>query len=151
MKTCTTVNNAELVINEASFAEALELQTVLFEEAKKINLNISDIEINSLGTASIVGLLDCSKDLFLNLMTSSRFQSILYKCLKYCTYDDISITKQLFEDKPEARADYYEIIKECLEINLAPFIKSLTSQLSILFQTIIPKDQESNIQEETID
>ena len=149
MKECTTVNNATLVLNEGTFDEAIQLQKVIFEEAKKLKIDIGELEIEQFGSVS--SLLNCFKDLFLNLMTSKEFDTIIFKCLKHCTYNDIAVTKTLFEDVPDARGDYYQIVKECIEINLAPFMKSLTSQLSILFPIPTQDTQELNTQENNID
>ena len=146
-KECTTVNgNAELILNEATFADCIVLQSVIMEEAKKLKVDIGQIDIDFDG-ASVSNLLDSIKDLFLNLMTSEKFDRIIFKCLSYCTYNNAKITKQLFDDMPEARADYYQIIKECVEINLAPFLKSLTSQLSTLLPTVTSDNQESDSME----
>ena len=147
VKECTTVNgNAELILNEATFADCLTLQSVIMEETKKLKVDIGEIEID-FGGSSVSSLLDSIKDLFLNLMTSEKFDRIVFQCLKNCTYNGIKITKQLFDDVPEARADYYQIIKECVEINLRPFLKSLTSQLSTLLPTMTSDNQVSDTPE----
>lgn len=155
VKECTTVNgNATLVLNEATFADCIILQSVIMEEAKKLKLDIGEIEIEDVKgfeVTSMSKLLDNIKDLFFGLMTSDKFERIIFKCLGYCTYNDIKITKQLFDDMPEARADYYQIIKECVEVNLNPFLKSLTSQLSTLFPIPTSDNQESDLPAEKID
>ncbi len=151
VKECTTVNgNAELILNEATFADCIILQSAIMEEAKKLKIDIGDMDI-SLNVSSISNLLDNIKDLFFGLMTSDKFDRIIFKCLASCTYNGIKITKQLFDDMPEARQDYYQIIKECVEINLNPFLKSLTSQLSTLFTIPMSENQESDTQEVSID
>lgn len=151
VKECTTVNgNATLVLNEATFADCIILQSVMMEEAKKLKIDIGDMDI-SLNVSSMSNLLDNIKDLFFGLMTSEKFDRIIFKCLGSCTYNGVKITKQLFDDMPEARQDYYQIIKECVEINLNPFRKSLTSQLSTLFTIPMSENQESNTQEVSID
>ena len=154
-KECTTVNgNATLVLNEATFADCIILQSVIMEEAKKLKLDIGEIEIEDVKgfeVTSMSKLLDNIKDLFFGLMTSDKFERIIFKCLQSCTYNGIKITKQLFDDVPEARQDYYQIIKECIEVNLNPFLKSLTSQLSILFPTPTSDNQESDLPVEKID
>lgn len=148
VKECTTVNgNAELILNEATFADCIILQSVIMEEAKKLKIDIGDMDI-SLNVSSMSNLLDNIKDLFFGLMTSDKFDRIIFKCLGSCTYNGIKITKQLFDDIPEARQDYYQIIKECVEINLNPFLKSLTSQLSTLLPTVTLDNQMSNTPEE---
>ena len=151
VKECTTVNgNATLVLNEATFADCIILQSVIMEEAKKLKLDIGDMDI-SLNVSSMSNLLDNIKDLFFGLMTSEKFDRIIFKCLGSCTYNGIKITKQLFDDIPEVRQDYYQIIKECVEINLNPFLKSLTSQLSTLFTIPMSENQESDTQEVSTD
>ena len=143
MKECTTVNgNATLILNEATFQDCIILQSVVMEEAKKLKLDIGEMEIDFSGIG-LSNLLDTVKDLFFGLMTSDKFDRIIFKCLSSCTYNGIKITKQLFDDVPEARGDYYQIIKECLEVNLNPFIKSLTSQLLTLLPTPTSGNQES--------
>ena len=147
VKECTTVNgNATLILHEATFADCIILQSVIMEEAKKLKIDIGDMDI-SLNITSMSNLLDNVKDLFFGLMTSEKFDRIIFKCLTTCTYNGIKITKQLFDDMPEARQDYYQIIKECVEINLNPFLKSLTSQLSTLFTIPMSENQESNTPE----
>ena len=155
VKECTTVNgNATLVLEEATFADCIILQSVIMEEAKKLKIDIGNIEIEDVKgfeVTSMSNLLDNIKDLFFGLMTSEKFDRIIFKCLSSCTYNGIKITKQLFEDIHEARQDYYQIIKECVEINLNPFLKSLTSLLSMLFPTTTSNNQESGLQAEKID
>lgn len=148
MKECTTANNATLVLNDATFEEAINLQQEIFEQAKKLKIDVGEIEIEQFGSVS--SFLNCFKDLFLNLMTSQNFNKIIFQCLKHCTYNDIQITKNLFEDIPDARGDYYEILKECIEYNLSPFMKSLTSQLLTLLPTQIQDTQELNTSEKSI-
>lgn len=150
-KECTTDNgNATLILNEATFADCIILQSVIMEEAKKLKIDIGEMDI-SLNVSSMSNLLDNIKDLFFGLMTSDKFDRIIFKCLNSCTYNGVKITKQLFDDMPEARQDYYQIIKECVEINLNPFLKSLTSQLSTLFTIPMSENQESDTPEVSTD
>lgn len=66
--------------------------------------------------------------------TSDAFISAVFRCLKGCLYEDIrKIDELIFEDIPELREDYYEIIFECCKVNLTPFFKSLNSALSKAF------------------
>lgn len=152
VKECTTVNgNATLILNEATFADCIILQSVIMEEAKKLKLDIGNMEIEDFEFTSMSKLLDNIKDLFFGLMTSDKFERIIFKCLGYCTYNNVKITKQLFDDMLEARQDYYQIIKECVEINLNPFLKSLTSQLSILFPIPNSDNLQSDLPAEKIE
>ena len=82
-------------------------------------------------------------NLFIDIDTSEEFEKAVFECLKVCIYDTqnkrIRISEQLFDDIPEAREDYYEIITACCEENLRPFFKSLFSALSTRLKTI-PSD-----------
>lgn len=135
-----TANDANLIINEASWNEVNELKKSILEELKELDFDLNKIEGMNLAesTESIILFL-------LNTDTSPRFEMALFDCLKHCTYDNISITPQLFDDLPQARGDYYEIVKECVVVNLRPFMKSLSLQFPILnlfmelYQNILSK------------
>ena len=79
-------------------------------------------------------------NLFIDIDTSEEFEKAVFECLKVCIYDTqgkrIRISEQLFDDIPEAREDYYEIITACCEENLRPFFKSLFSALSTRLGTL---------------
>ena len=68
----------------------------------------------------------------LGLEVSEEFNSIMWQCMKICTYDEKTITEQLFDDIPEARVDYDLIQKEVIQVNLAPFMKPLLGMFATL-------------------
>lgn len=61
--------------------------------------------------------------------SSPSVDAALWPCLVRCTYADEKITESTF-NKAEARADYYAIVKACLEVNLRPLLDGLLSQLT---------------------
>jgi hypothetical protein len=123
----TTENKGELVLNEAPFKEVLELKKAIQENLKSTGLSLDSLEGEDVSSA-----LQNMIDLLLVLDTSERTERAIFECLVHCTYNNAKINEQLFNDLPEARADYYEIIRGCIEVNLRPFMKSLSSQFPIL-------------------
>ena len=122
-----TENGKSLVVNEATFEEVLELKKAFQEQLKNLDFDITRLE--GLGVEKSIESLIM---FLLNTETSERFEEALFQCLKSCTYENVSITKDLFNDMVEARNDYYEIIKECVQVNLRPFMQSLSSQFPFL-------------------
>ena len=93
-------------VDLTEFKEA-SLKDLTLEELKELDFDLNKIEGMNLAesTESIILFL-------LNTDTSPRFEMALFECLKHCTYDNISITPHLFDDLPQARGDYYELVKE---------------------------------------
>lgn len=130
MEFITTNSKKKIKIIPASFEEQLDLKDA-FWNVLKDNPDITNIfkeGDNSLESA-IRGILFAD--------TSKTFIDKVFECLLSCVYEDTKkIDKNLFEDVPELREDYYEIIFECCKVNLTPFFKSLSSAfLKVLEQT----------------
>ena len=107
-----TVNGkAKVVFNETDFRTANKLKSALTKAVKAQGYNLAD-----LGTTETLEVLDVSDEL----------QSVLFECLKKCTYNSAKITEDTFESL-EARSDYYEILLICLEVNYFPFVKAPNS------------------------
>ena len=69
--------------------------------------------------------------------TSDGFNNAVMECLSVCICDDThAITEQYFNDCPALWEDYYEIVSKCVEVNLRPFFKSLSSELQARFNQI---------------
>lgn len=145
MKEFTTQNGQkEVKIVSAPFKSATRLKQEAMKCASKLDA-FKDLDINNLKTVDGAKLIDSLVQLLINLDASQEFENALFECLGYCVYDGFyKITAQLFDDKPEAREDYYEIVSNCIEVNLRPFFKSLATALKIRFQAveIMTGDQE---------
>jgi len=102
---------AKVVFNETDFKTANKLKSTLTKAVKAQGYNLAD-----LGTTETLEVLDVSEEL----------QSVLFECLKRCTYNSAKITEDTFEPL-EARSDYYEILLVCLEVNYFPFVKAPSS------------------------
>ena len=126
-----TVNSKKKIkIVPASFKEQLELKNEFWNVIKE---NPEITAVFKEGENSLEGAI--KGILFAD--TSEKFITTVFKCLSSCIYEDArKIDEMLFEDVPELREDYYEIVFECCKANLSPFIKALSSAfLKVLEQT----------------
>lgn len=122
----TTANGHKNVkINEASWRDASLLKKEAFKCLDKANVLEGIKNITQLNTTI---LFDKISKLIIGMDTSIEFEKAVMQCLSGCIYDGThKIDENLFDDIPEAREDYYEIVSKCCEVNLRPFIKSLIS------------------------
>ena len=132
MKEFKGYNGAKIVINEAPWGDVRKLKKVLAKELLKLGIDIDKEFLGQSEENLMVGskLFQLLKDVYLTLEASDDFNDEIMNCLQYCHYDNIQIKEQLFDDKPEAREDYYDMVIGCLEVNLAPFIKKVLSKFS---------------------
>lgn len=128
MEFTTQNGNVVIEIKPASFKEAVNLKKAVAKGLTGKNIlnadasNLMDIKLDSI------------LQLLVDIDTSDEFESAVMECLKCCIYDkggkNLKINALLFDDIPEAREDYYEIITKCCEENLRPFLKSLVSEFN---------------------
>lgn len=141
MEFITQSTGVTVEIKPAAFKDVAALRKVIAKNLKLKNivdgsdsLNLSDIKIGSI------------LDLLAEIDSSDEFEKAVFECLKVCIYDkggkNVRITPQLFDDLPEIRQDYYEIVTECVKENLRPFFKSLASKFNILLKTIPEENRE---------
>ena len=132
MKEFKGCNGAKIVINDASWGDVRKLKKVLAIELLKLGIDIDKEFLGQTEENLMVGskLFQLLKDVYLTLEACDDFNDEIMNCLQYCTYDNIQIKEQLFDDKPEAREDYYDMVIGCLEVNLSPFIKKILSKFS---------------------
>lgn len=135
MQIITQNNKIKVTINRASWAD----MNLLKQEA----LKCLDIKNISFDFTNQVEFIDMCASLLIKAETSQTFNEALFRCLKYCNYDDaIPITEQLLEDKPQLIEDYYEIASNCIEVNLRPFFKSLVTEFKRRFKLPTQDNQE---------
>lgn len=126
-------NGKRIVINTASFKEATALKKAIEKELLKTNVSLDVKSLQEINEKySMIEFLNLAKNFIFSCETSDEFERVLFECLKHCTYDNIQIKEQLFDDVPEAREDYYMIVFECIKENVLPFFKSLLSKFSAL-------------------
>ena len=134
MEFTTQNGNVKVEIKPASFKEAVNLKKAVAKGLTGKNILKSD-------ASNLMDIkLDSTLQLLVDIDTSDEFETAVMECLKCCIYDkggkSLKINAQLFDDIPEAREDYYEIITKCCEENLRPFLKSLVSEFNNRLKTI---------------
>ena len=126
----------------ASFRNACKLKVEAMKCLKDSGILIKLKE--SLGNIQLSALLKELATLVISLDTSEGFNNAIMECLNVCICDNShAITEQYFNDCPVLWEDYYEIVIACCEVNLRPFFKSLSSELS----TLLPQTEELQQQE----
>lgn len=139
MEFTTQNGNVVIEIKPASFKSASNLKKAVIKGLTKNDLGLDNVNFLDLKIDSILHL-------FADIDTSDEFERAIMECLNCCIYDkggkNIRINMQLFDDIPEAREDYYEIIAKCVEVNLRPFLKSLVSEFKTRLATIPAENQE---------
>lgn len=117
-----------------SFKVAMNLKKEAFKCLNKTNAlekikDIKNIELSAL-FSSLANLL-------VEADTSDGFNKAVMECLSVCICDGThAITEQYFNDTPILWEDYYEIVSNCVEVNLRPFFKSLVSELQTRFNSL---------------
>lgn len=123
-----TQSGAALVVNSAPFKDAMALKNAIARELSTSGMAL-DLKADISALSSVVLAVDSSDAVY----------KALLPCLIRCTYNGLKITEATFEDD-KAREDYYEIIIECLKVNLSPFFKGLASRLKTLENIFPAKD-----------
>jgi hypothetical protein len=141
MEFTTENEKAKVVINCATIADVKALKKALLVELQKYNTGLK-IESNGADLLNrnidVTGLLDFAKNVLIGIDISDEIETALIPCLKICTWNNFKITPTLFDEHPEARNDIYEIYYACMEANLRPFFKSLTTLCKTgKFQTVL--------------
>lgn len=129
-------SGAELEMTLASFAEGERLFSAAAECLKSVKVDgsteIEDIESNINGM----------KNAALSLLTSAELKAALLACMKRCAYNGRRITSWEIFEPAEARQDYLSVCWEALKFNLAPFTKSLFTQLRGLMEAAAEKSRQ---------
>lgn len=126
-----TNSKRNIVINCASYKDAVHLKKCILNEIIKypIGLKLKGEGANVLGQdLDVTQLFDFIKNVIVSMDISEELNNAIFQCLSVCTWDLKKITMDLFDEFPEIREDEYEIKFKCIEENLKPFIKSLSSQ-----------------------
>lgn len=125
----------KIVINAATFAEASQLKKEAMKCLSKADV-LKTIDFSKFSNMELNKFFAAISEVIISADSSTDFENAVFACLGRCSCDNIAITKQLFDDKPELREDYYEIVSKCCEANLRPFFKSLASEFTNRLQLI---------------
>lgn len=133
----TAKNEAQVVINLASFANAVKLKDAIEYEVSQTDFKVSFDDINKDAELNLGKIIQIA----MKVDSSKVVSNALFDCLIKCTYNGSKITVATFEDE-KARFDYYEIAISCVKENLLPFAGGLLSKLNgikNILQLITPK------------
>lgn len=129
------INGAMIVINPAPFKEVKKLRQAIARELLNHKIDIGNpksiADLRKQIGDNVSEYLNLIKDVLLGLEVSDEFTRVIEACMRECTYDNIVINMQLFDDKPEAREDYDTIVLEVIKTNIAPFMKPLAGLLTM--------------------
>lgn len=131
-KQLTSSNGLPIVLNYASMKDVEELIQLVALKAKELNLTSLVESLTSFEEfleQDLKVLIPLLQQIICDLESSTGFNEIVYNLLRPCTYNGVSITRQLFDDKPELREDYYMLKIEVVKFNITPFLKSLNGKL----------------------
>lgn len=133
MQIITQNGQKTVEIKAAGFKEAINLKKAaakcLLDAGITKDMNFQGLDISL--------LIDKGLELLASAEMSTDFENALFECLKSCYTDENGIknkiTRELFDEKPDLREDYYEIVSKCVEVNLRPFFKSLVTEFKARF------------------
>lgn len=132
-KQLTSASGLPIILNYANMEDVEQLIQLIARKAKELNL--TEV-IKSLSSSmeeflaqDLETVLPLLQQIICELESSEEFNNIVYNLLRVCTYNGIVITRQLFNDKPELREDFYTLKIEVIKFNLSPFLKNLSGRL----------------------
>ena len=134
-------SGATVKINPAPWGDTMALKAAIGKELAGSDLKAFKMDMSVKLTEQDFNLADLAQ-VALSIDSSPAVYKALFACLGRCTYNGQRITEQTFEDE-NARQDYYEIVIECLRVNLSPFFKGLLSKLSPFLKRAEGQTQES--------
>lgn len=117
-------SGAILKVTVAPFTESRSLYQAFLEEMRGLKIDdLAEIDVNLF------------KDLACVALASKKVEAALWVCMKRVTYNDLKVTEDTFE--PEAaRDDYFKVCWEVARLNVSPFMKSLSAELSPILAMI---------------
>ena len=130
-------------IKFAGFEDAMNLKDALTEELANSKFSLNTLDLSQ-GSSSLQDMdLDVFLDAALRLDSSKTVRSALFKCLESSLYNGEKITVHTFDDI-KAVENYYQIMVECVKVNLTPFFQKLASHLTKFNLEAFIDSQKSN-------
>lgn len=127
MKEFTAKSGATIVINVAPWDDAKRLKGAILREVANAGVKIDkEADVSSLVSA------------VLTVDSSDFVDRALGPCLARCTRNSAKIVSSTF-DSEEARQDYYQIIIECVMVNMRPLVDGLTNVLPASLLAMVQK------------
>lgn len=117
-------SGAELRVTLSPFATGRALYQAVCEELKTLKFDpTAQVDVNF------------RKDVFCTLLSSKAIETCIWDCMKKSLYNNLPITEDTFE--PElARQDYIPVLMEVGTVNILPFTKNLSAELSVILAAL---------------
>ena len=136
---CILPSGAKLHITVSTFVDSHALVKAIMKSVKGLNLpqNLNDTEMSIAGAMGNPQLMATIVDKILSVAVSDEVEVALFKCMERATYEEVKITRSIFDDLKlgeQAREDYFSICSKVIEANCKPFFKKTFSALSGLTQ-----------------
>lgn len=120
--------------------EVIQLIARKAEELDLTDLAKSFSSIENFLSQDAVIIIPLLQKIICELEGSKEFTELAYEMMGCCTINNVPVSRQLFNDKPELREDYYSLKAEVVKYNLTPFLK----RISGLFQRTSKEVQQTN-------
>lgn len=130
MRKVSLPSGAELIVNEAPFADAKALFQAVASEMKGLQFDAK----KELDTGFM-------KDLLCTAIASEKIEECLKKCLIRSTYNKEKITDAIFENNTDARKDYLTVCYEVAKENVYPFLEGPFAGFFQAFQNQAPSQK----------
>lgn len=114
----------KLNIQSPPFRLAMEMIRCICKELRTQGIKVNYQELENEATA-----LDLIVDVALTLVGSAEFENVFWKLANSCLYNGERVTERLFDDRDNARQDFFEIEYKIIEACIKPFMSCLLSQL----------------------
>lgn len=124
MQEITLQSGNKLQIQSPQFRLAMDLIRCICKELKAQKVKIDAKELQDENQA--LGLVF---DLIFTLVGSVEFEAAFFAIANSCLYNGEKINESLFNDRENAREDFFEIEYKIIEACIKPFMKSLLSML----------------------
>lgn len=116
-------SGAVLRTSPAPFADSKALYQAFLKEAKGISFT-KNSEVSAL-----------LKDVLCIGFSSPQIEEALWKCMGRCTYNELKIDQDTFENVKN-REDYMKVCIEVAKENISPFMKSLYADYKDFMQMV---------------
>lgn len=118
----TLPSGAKFHVSVVPFQDAKALTKALMKSAAGIPLAQNPLEMD----------VTVLKDALIAAATSDDVETAIFRCLERCTYEDVKVTPDLFNDVKlgeGSRKDYFTMCGKVVEVNCAPFFDQTLSTL----------------------
>lgn len=124
MQEITLQSGNKLQIQSPQFKLAMDLIRCMCKELKAQKIRIDPKELSDESN-----VLELIIDVVFTLIGSVEFDAAFFAIANGCLYNGERINESLFNDRENAREDFFEIEYKIIEACIKPFMKSLLSML----------------------